>query len=677
MNTQFLLLVLGAIAANILVWTAMFIATKESSETVQIPSDPVLQPALSNTQQTHPILSPPVSLCYLINGTELLPTDPRPSLYDFTLYLGTDHESLNLRLRTLSPFIDTFYIAHPTESLRGDKIATSLPLDLLATTAKVVQFDVNLTAYIPSDTRPNLRYNAYERIAFDAAFLEFKKKAGTDIPNGAVVIAGRVDEIPRLRVIEAVKECAWKKGTIMYALDMERYLYGFQYRRLKKVVSGVFAKAVLWGEEAKLLDGGYMRDGNRKEIVIGNAGWYCESCFVNLTAAVERFPDWNKDDIPVRVEHGIYLDMETYSPIEFSHDVPKDLPPEILFNPERYSHMLQRRGLYAGFKDLREQLRLKNYKEYTCAELEGKDKPKDDKSDPKVYDFFMYNGEQDILEIRLNTMGPIVDKFLLAETNWTFTGKSKAFQFPGLMGTPGFTKYWDKIVHIQVDPPSSDIGNWERESHHRNRGLQQALHAIDIQEGDFLVIADLDEIIRPSLLAKLKTCTGFTKPHFTPLMPFHYFGFAYWHHRHYWPDGKVLRWTNKLSIDKFEAQGLRFDHAGGVQVKDAGWHCSWCFSNMSQVMSKVQSYSHQEHNQPEFLTRENILNGFRHGYDLFGRTYDQFKYIEDNQDLPDYVALNRDKYEYMLYRRNEWAGFSDVKEEIMRNTSLNTSHQYS
>ncbi|KAJ3077431.1 hypothetical protein HDU99_001187 [Rhizoclosmatium hyalinum] len=368
--------------------------------------------------------------------------------------------------------------------------------------------------------------------------------------------------------------------------------------------------------------------------------------------------------------------METYSPIEFSHDVPKDLPPEILFNPERYSHMLQRRGLYAGFKDLREQLRLKNYKEYTCAELEGKDKPKDDKSDPKVYDFFMYNGEQDILEIRLNTMGPIVDKFLLAETNWTFTGKSKAFQFPGLMGTPGFTKYWDKIVHIQVDPPSSDIGNWERESHHRNRGLQQALHAIDIQEGDFLVIADLDEIIRPSLLAKLKTCTGFTKPHFTPLMPFHYFGFAYWHHRHYWPDGKVLRWTNKLSIDKFEAQGLRFDHAGGVQVKNAGWHCSWCFSNMSQVMSKVQSYSHQEHNQPEFLTRENILNGFRHGYDLFGRTYDQFKYIEDNQDLPDYVALNRDKYEYMLYRRNEWAGFKsspNTKRIPITQTTLNVA----
>ncbi|KAJ3077430.1 hypothetical protein HDU99_001186, partial [Rhizoclosmatium hyalinum] len=169
------------------------------------------------------------------------------------------------------------------------------------------------------------------------------------------------------------------------------------------------------------------------------------------------------------------MDIDKYGPVGYTHDVPADIPPEVILHPERYSHMLQRRSPYAGFKDVREELRLKNYRQYTCADLKAKDKPKNDTSDPKVYDYILYNGEADVLEIRVNTMGPVVDKFLLAETNWTFSGLPKEFHFPSLKGRPELAKYWDKILHVKVGPPPKETDNWGREGHHRFHGLQLGL----------------------------------------------------------------------------------------------------------------------------------------------------------------------------------------------------------
>ncbi|ORY48435.1 hypothetical protein BCR33DRAFT_714226 [Rhizoclosmatium globosum] len=656
--------VLVAVAANILIWASLFISTKESSPTTK--RIPITQTTLNVAASDHytslgvstttsrsllptPTPTPVSSLCYLINGTDRLQTDPRPSLYDFTLYLGTDLESLNLRLRTLSPFIDTFYIVHPTETVTGKNISTIIPRSALATSKTVIQLEVNPSKYVTKDPkeRKDLKYWTFEWKTFDGAYLEFKERvvASGEVPEGSLVLAGRVDEIPRIRALRAVKECNWEKGVYMYALEMERYIYGYQYRRLNPLK--VYSTVLQWTEQARKLDGGYVRDGNGDEKVIKKAGWYCESCFVNVTTAQERFPNYGRNDLIERVEYGVYMDIDKYGPVGYTHDVPADIPPE-------------RRSPYAGFKDVREELRLKNYRQYTCADLKAKDKPKNDTSDPKVYDYILYNGEADVLEIRVNTMGSVVDKFLLAETNWTFSGLPKEFHFPSLKGKP----------ELQIGPPPKETDNWGREGHHRFHGLQLGLREVGIKPGDILIHSDLDEMVRPTVLTTMKKCTDFAKPHITTLMPFYYFGYSYRHTMHVWPNGKVMPWTEKHSIDTFNVKDLRFDHNGGVQLEESGWHCSFCFSNLSQVITKVKSYSHQEFNKPEYMTPANIMRGFYHGFDLFGRAFDQFKYSERNEDLPDYVALNRERFEYMLHRRNAWSGFVDVKEEVRKNFTL-------
>lgn len=46
-----------------------------------------------------------------------------------------------------------------------------------------------------------------------------------------------------------------------------------------------------------------------------------------------------------------------------------------------------------------------------------------------TYDCCSFFNELDILEIRLNTLNEVVDKFVLVEATWTHTGKPKPLHF--------------------------------------------------------------------------------------------------------------------------------------------------------------------------------------------------------------------------------------------------------
>ena len=47
----------------------------------------------------------------------------------------------------------------------------------------------------------------------------------------------------------------------------------------------------------------------------------------------------------------------------------------------------------------------------------------------KIYDTFMFFNEYDLLEIRLNTLDKVVDKFVLVESNKTFNNDDKEFNY--------------------------------------------------------------------------------------------------------------------------------------------------------------------------------------------------------------------------------------------------------
>ncbi len=119
---------------------------------------------------------------------------------------------------------------------------------------------------------------------------------------------------------------------------------------------------------------------------------------------------------------------------------------------------------------------------------------------PELWDCFMFNDEIDMLRFRLEELDPVVDRFVIVESDLTHLGVRKPlFLQENLHLFSEFTHKMD-IVNAQLseDAPSA----WQRDNE------QRAFMRKHIESGhpdDLLVIGDVDEIPRPELLQHLVT----------------------------------------------------------------------------------------------------------------------------------------------------------------------------
>ena len=119
---------------------------------------------------------------------------------------------------------------------------------------------------------------------------------------------------------------------------------------------------------------------------------------------------------------------------------------------------------------------------------------------PKIHDCFTFFNELDLLEIRLNELDPVVDRFVLVEATVTQRGQPKPLFFRE--NRERFAKFLPKIEHVVVEDmpagPQTTSNNWKRENFQRRaimRGLTSAA------PDDFVLISDLDEIPRAEVIA--------------------------------------------------------------------------------------------------------------------------------------------------------------------------------
>lgn len=119
-----------------------------------------------------------------------------------------------------------------------------------------------------------------------------------------------------------------------------------------------------------------------------------------------------------------------------------------------------------------------------------------------VVDLFYFNGELDILEIRLNILNDRVDKFIIVEAEKTFSGVSKELSFQ--KNVDRFKEWIDKIEYYVVEEKdelwelaktSPNIGDGE---HYWVREFVQKESAryplIGLNDEDVVFISDVDEI---------------------------------------------------------------------------------------------------------------------------------------------------------------------------------------
>ncbi|MBQ2282203.1 MAG: N-acetylglucosaminyltransferase, partial [Kiritimatiellae bacterium] len=83
-----------------------------------------------------------------------------------------------------------------------------------------------------------------------------------------------------------------------------------------------------------------------------------------------------------------------------------------------------------------------------------------------IYDCFSFFNELDILELRLETLAPVVDYFVIVEADKTHAGAAKPLVFE--QNKELFAKYLPKIIYAQSPIPENISNPWAIENIQRN-----------------------------------------------------------------------------------------------------------------------------------------------------------------------------------------------------------------
>jgi hypothetical protein len=253
-----------------------------------------------------------------------------------------------------------------------------------------------------------------------------------------------------------------------------------------------------------------------------------------------------------------------------------------------------------------------------------------------IWDMVPFFNELEILELRLETLDPVVDKFVICEATTTHSGKPK----PLLLQENGhrFARWAHKIKHVVVE--LGQTTDWGREKEQR----VCLWHGFSGHPSDLIILSDVDEIPNPEAVgAAEEIMSGFYRscdPH----------------------DGNILlcrmhvgklnwRWKTPAheshSICRiFPAQLIGTKYANLEEARLAhmeplgppGWHLSW----MSEPEKKLASFVHQE------LVPYADIKGALEGKPLFpGVIHEEIEWCNIDE-LPPVVRENPERFAHMM-----------------------------
>ena len=283
-----------------------------------------------------------------------------------------------------------------------------------------------------------------------------------------------------------------------------------------------------------------------------------------------------------------------------------------------------------------------------------------------MYDLFMINNEMDWLEIRMNTMAEYVDYFVILESAVTFTGLEKPLTLKANWNR--FAKFHKQIIYRVVEnPPVGAPRTWDLEDHQRNAMFEQVIPGLDgAQEariGDVIIVSDVDEIIRPAALQIMRNCDFHRR--LSLRSQFYYYGFQFLHKGPEWEHPQATTFQGRSST--ILPADLRNGEGGNrlvgwwdkADLWNAGWHCSSCFATIEDMLTKMKSFSHISLNQEQFRNPARIVDRVRKGLDLWDREGEEYERVVENEDVPEFLKSERERFKYLLDREGLDAGFTD------------------
>ena len=246
----------------------------------------------------------------------------------------------------------------------------------------------------------------------------------------------------------------------------------------------------------------------------------------------------------------------------------------------------------------------------------------------RVHDAFLLNDEELLLRTRLELLGPVVDHFVIVESETTFTGRARELLLPRLEDLPVGP---ERITHVVVR---------EEETRDERPSIRQRIQRDAILRGlgtagggDLVLVSDLDELPRPEVVERLATSLE------GPValgMRFSLYRLNLVARRQ-WTKARAVR-----RADLTSPEDLRRDKRLPV-VEDAGWHVSYLGDEQAAV-SKLGNLKATRFAGPRWSSPIHVRRCIRLGVRIQGELVLDVQ--DDAQCLP---LLDRQRYPELFH----------------------------
>lgn len=277
-----------------------------------------------------------------------------------------------------------------------------------------------------------------------------------------------------------------------------------------------------------------------------------------------------------------------------------------------------------------------------------------------TYDVIPFFNELDLLSLRLNTLDPYVDYFVVSEATTTHAGNKKELILKENL--PRFEKFRHKMIHnvVEADIPGTPH---EREWFQFN-SLKAVLEEI-CESKDVIIWSDVDEIPNPEKIAIAQEIASSTSmAHFAQRLYYYYLNLEEVSGRLLsytgeYPDIKEKKWLGSRAMSfeymrDYTMVELRHPKhkQSGVRIPDGGWHFSFCGSRNStdsvehRIREKLNAYGHYEMVNEKLLKK--LGKRLEKNRDLFGRRGAKFEVVPIDDRFPSHLVKNSDAFRHLI-----------------------------
>lgn len=296
----------------------------------------------------------------------------------------------------------------------------------------------------------------------------------------------------------------------------------------------------------------------------------------------------------------------------------------------------------------------------------------------KIYDTFLFYNELELLELRLHTLGDLVDHFVITEARVTFSGKPKPLYYSE--NKERYKKFEAKIIHNVIDktpssfeslkPPNEYFTQRDVSYPHKSGGIPLSKLSLDFQRevyqrdsvinglldlaqpDDLIMISDLDELPNPAAVQQVidsfisgtiySLCQKWYMYYFNVVCSNEWFGTRIC-------DFATLK-GRSIDLMRYHLEN-RSEQPGPV-VENGGWHFSF-LGGQQRVREKLAAYSYQGRRSKfllQFLDKvfpQRIQRKIENNDDIFN-TGRQFRTVKLDHEFPYYLLANRQRFESLI-----------------------------